>query len=204
MFRVIRKRKYLTFLIAVLISSCSTTKNEDEIIGEVKPMDGLTSELILDSVSMPVWVNGEKLSKKQLEILEEKAIRKVNDLANYLRVMADSTISTKNRERAYDKALADFGLLATVSTEDIIMPTRLFLQYVLAIDTSYGEYSITNIQIANNITSITKEGVLHCQITGIDKHTAHCSIDFTLHQNSSEERKHAYWDIRLGDIALIE
>jgi len=201
---VIRKLKCLTLIMTVLISSCSTTEDEDEIIGGVQSIDVITPEVILDSISMPVWVNGEKLSKRQFEILEEKAIRKVNELANYLRVMADSTISTKNRERAYDKALDDFELLATVSTDDIIMPTRLFLQYVLALDTSYGEYSITNIQISNNITSITKDGVLHCQITGLDKHTAHCSIDFTLHQNSSEERKHAYWDILLGNIALIE
>ncbi len=204
MLSLIRKLKYLTLIMTVLICSCSTTEDEDEFIGDVKSKDEITSEVILDSISMPVWVNGENLSKRQFEILEEKAIRKVNELGNHLRVMADSTISTKNRERAYNKALDDFELLATVSTEDIVMPTRLFLQYVLAIDTSYGEYSITNIQLANNMTSNTKEGVLHCQITGLDKQTAHCSIDFVLHQNSSDNKHHAYWDILLGNIALIE
>jgi len=152
MLSLIRKLKYLTLIMTVLICSCSTTEDEDEFIGDVKSKDEITSEVILDSISMPVWVNGENLSKRQFEILEEKAIRKVNELGNHLRVMADSTISTKNRERAYNKALDDFELLATVSTEDIVMPTRLFLQYVLAIDTSYGEYSITNIQFYFYIT----------------------------------------------------
>ena len=198
------KVNYLLLILVIISSSCSSVDEESDVneLEDSKPNGEL--EVILDSISMHLWVNGEKISKRQFKILEEKAIRKVNELANYLRVMADSTISTKNREIAYDKALDDFEILATVSTEDIIMPTRLFLQYALAIDTSYGEYSITNIQIAQNLTSINKEGVLHCQITGLDAHAASCSIDFTLYQNSSEGRKYTYWDILLGNIVLIE
>ncbi|MBL4624304.1 MAG: hypothetical protein JKY42_04090, partial [Flavobacteriales bacterium] len=134
-------------------------------------------------------LDAKEFQQSHLQAFEERAIQKVNEFAEYLRIMADTGHALELREQAYVMALDQFDEKAKVATEDLEMPIHLFLQYVLASDTSYGAYSITEIQVDSILTKSKRKGVLTCTITGLEGGSANCTVGFKLNENENYSEK---------------
>jgi hypothetical protein len=201
----------------MLVGSCSSEskqldkaietaeETENEQVTDVKDDQAAGGNTSLPDAKTEI-LERKYFNRSHFIAFEERAAQKVNEFADYLRLMADTSYDLELRENAYGLALDQFEEGSRVSSEDVEMPVHLFLQYVLTSDTSYGDYAITDIQIDTMLTIAKRNGVLTCTIVGLEGGSARCSIRFSLSRTRKlfGKKEQEVWGVYLGNIAPAE
>ena len=151
----------------------------------------------------------DQMTEEKLEAFEVRAQQKLQDFADYLNILADTSIDSIFREQAIRQTLNLFASdSVTVTMDDQKKSIRTFLEDIRQQEGGKGKFDVAEIEVTTPLASTTPRqfsGVLSFQQTWSGEEapvaaTRQMHILVKKVEKSFGEEKKQVWEVFLGDM----